>query len=153
MLKNFTFLMILFAFCSVQFVVAKTASDVLGIRVGMSKKDADARLQNLGKLEKDERKQQQVWALTNDPRYSYLIVAFNKEFTEVRFITAKAKENGRKVRYSDVIDLKKAKQVGAVNNYKYVQEVPARGKNPGYVITARGQDSKHLTYFSIEKID
>jgi len=153
MLKKFIYLMILFAFCSVQLVAAKTASDVLGIRVGMSQKDADARLQKLGKLEKEERKQQQVWALTNDPNYSYLIVAFNKEFTEVRFITAKAKENGRKVRYSDVVDLKKAKQVGAVNNYKYVQEVPARGKNPGYVITARGQDSNYLTYFSIEKID
>jgi hypothetical protein len=136
-----------------QSVAAKTASDVLGIRVGMSKKDADNRLQKLGKLEKDERKQQQVWALTNDPHYSHLIVSFNKQFTEVRFVTAKAKENGSKVSYNDVVDIKKAKQVGATNNYKYVQEVPARGKNPGYVITARGQDSKYLTYFSIEKID
>jgi hypothetical protein len=151
MFKKLLFLLILFASAAAFSVEAKTASDVLGIRVGMSKSEASVRLQKLGKLEKDERKQQQIWALTNDPNYSYLIIAYNKEFTEVRFVTAKAKENGRKVRYSDVVDLKKAKQVGATNNYKYVQEIPASGKNPGYVITARGQDSEYLTYFSIEK--
>lgn len=153
MFKKIFLLLILSLLTTTVSVAAKTASDVLGINVGMSKKDADARLKKLGKLEKDERKQQQVWILKDDPSYSHLIVAFNSDFTQVRFVTAKAKENGRKVRYSDVLDIKKAKQNGAANNYKYVQEIPASGKNPAYVIVARGANAEYLTYFSIEKKD
>ncbi len=43
--------------------------------------------------------------------------------------------------------------MGAVNNYKYVLEMPARGKNPGYKVIARGQDQNYLTYFSIEELE
>lgn len=131
---------------------AQTKHDVLGIKVGMNKEDAVKRLQKIGSKERDERKQQEIWNLTDDSSYSHIIIAFNKE-NKVRFITAKGRESGKRVRYSDVIDVKKARQIGAVNNYKYVLEMPARGKKPGYKVIARGQDQNYLTYFSIEELE
>ncbi len=131
---------------------AQTKHDVLGLKVGMNKEDAVKRLQKIGSKERDERKQQEIWNLTDDSSYSHIIIAFNKE-NKVRFITAKGRESGNRVRYSDVIDVKKARQMGAVNNYKYVLEMPARGKKPGYKVIARGQDQNYLTYFSIEELE
>lgn len=131
---------------------AQTKHDVLGLKVGMNKDDAVKRLQKIGSKERDERKQQEIWNLTDDSSYSHIIIAFNKE-NKVRFITAKGRESGKRVRYSDVIDVKKARQMGAVNNYKYVLEMPARGKKPGYKVIARGQDQDYLTYFSIEELE
>ncbi len=131
---------------------AQTKHDVLGLEVGMNKEDVIKRLQKIGSKERDERKQQEIWKLTDDSHYSHIIIAFNKE-NKVRFITAKAHESGKRVRYSDVIDIKKARQMGAVNNYKYLLEMPARGKKPGYKVIARGQDQNYLTYFSIEELE
>lgn len=127
-----------------------TRGEILGISVGMSGAEAIARLEKLGRREKEERKQQEVWTLNDDPRFSHLIVAFSKDYGEVRYVTAKVRE-GAQVRYQDVLDLTKAKQVGARNNNKYVLEVPAAGSVPGYVLIARGADPHCLTYFSIEK--
>jgi hypothetical protein len=92
MFHKFLLLVILFVACTAQFAAADTTSKIIGTRVGMDKKAAHKRLQKIGKLEKEERKQQEIWALTNDPHYAYLIVAFNKERTKVRFVTAKARE-------------------------------------------------------------
>lgn len=153
MFQKFLFLTILFFTFTSQFAAAQTKSEILGVRVGMHKDAAHKLLQKIGKLEKEERKQQEVWALAKNPHYAYLIVAFNKEYTEVRFVTAKARDNGHRVRYSDVIDVKKARQEGATNNYKYVQEIPASDKNPAYTAVARGRDANYLTYFSLEKKD
>ena len=139
-----------FLLCSVQLAAAKTNPEVLKIKLGMSVEEAHKQLKKIGKLEKEERKQQEIWALTNNPSYSHLIVAFDKEYKKVRFVTAKAREGGRRIRYSDVIDVKKATKENIGNNYKYVVDVPAKGKVPGYVITVRGQDAEYLTYFSIE---
>ncbi len=147
-----TFLLLLI-FSNVKNTVAKTKHEVLGIKIGMNRDDARRRLEKLGKLEKEESKQQEVWKLTDEPQYAYIIIGFNREKTEVRFITAKARENGKRVRYGDVLNLKKAKQTGSTNNYKYVLEVPGRGKSPGYIVTARGQNPDYLTYFSIKKLD
>lgn len=134
-------------------IYADTKTEVLGIKVAMKREDARRQLQKIGRLEKEERKQQEIWTLTNDRHYAYLIVAFDKENTKVRYFTAKAREGGQRIRYSDVVDIKKARQVGTVNNYKYVLDVPGHGKHPGYTITARGTDPQYLTYFSIELLD
>jgi len=134
-------------------VNAEVKSDVLGLRLGMNKEAAHKILQRIGKLEKNESKQQEVWALSgSDRRFSYIIIAFNKEYTEVRFITAKARENGKRVRYDEVLDIKKARQAGSSANLNYIQDVPASGKKAAYKIVARGSDPNFLTYFSIERI-
>ncbi len=99
---------------------APSDSDVLGIKIGMNKEDAAKRLNEIGKLEKEESKQQEVWALNNDLHYSHLIVAFDKKNKKVRYITAKARENGSRVLYSDVMDIGKARQTSSANNYKLI---------------------------------
>ena len=153
MIKILSSFILLFSFVlfSARTSDAKTRSDVLGISIGMSHEEANKRLQKIGKLEKNESKLQEVWALTNDANYSHLIVGFDKETNEVRFVTAKAHTEGKRVRYKDVLDVKKAKQTGTINNYKYIQEIPARGKKVAYKLIAMGKNADYLTYFSIEK--
>ena len=131
---------------------AQTKHEILGLEVGMTREDAGKYLQKIGKKERDERKGQEIWNLTGDAHYSYIIIAFNKE-NKVRFITAKARDDGKRIRFSDVIDVKKARQEGAVNNYKYVLEMPARGKKAGYKVIVRGADQNYLTYFSMEELE
>ena len=126
-----------------------TKKELFGISVGMKPADALARLGKIGRREKQERKQQEVWALNNDPRFSHLIVAFTKGYAEVRYLTAKVRDDAH-VRYQDMLDLRKAKQMGTPNNNKYVLEVPASGQTPAYVLIARGADPNFLTYFSIQ---
>jgi hypothetical protein len=149
LILGFLFTMILFFPHSAN---ADVKADILGLRLGMSKEAAHKILQKIGKLDKTESKQQEVWALSNNQQFSYIIIAFNREYSEVRFITAKARENGKRVRYRDVLDLKKARQAGTTGNNNYIQEMPARGDKPGYKIIARGPDPTYLTYFSIERI-
>lgn len=153
MIKTLSSYILLFSFVlfSVQSSSAKTKSDVLGISLGMNHETANKLLKRIGKLEKNESKLQEVWALNNDLSYSHLIVGFDKQTNEVRFVTAKARADGKRVRYETVLDVKKAKQTGTTNNYKYIQEIPARGKKAAYKLIAMGQNTDYLTYFSIEK--
>ena len=126
--------------------------DVLGLHVGMSRDDAVRRLEQLGRKERDERKQQEVWALNEHPDYTHLLLGFNKEKTELRYITAVAKPG--RVRYADVLDLQKAKKTDAgANNHTYEQEVAADGTRPAYIVAARGTDPQHLSYYSLKRYD
>ncbi len=155
MLKNLLALLLL---CLIAYGCAKSSqtqsnSDILGIRIGMSKEDTIKRLNEIGKLDREERKQQEIWALNNDPHYSHLIVAFDKEKQVVRYITAKARENGSRVRYSDVLDIGKAQLTSSTNNYKYTQEVQGNESTPGYTRIASGTDSNYLNYFSLKELN
>lgn len=127
--------------------------EILGVRLGMSREDAHARLRSIGQLEKEERRQQEVWRLTNDPAYTHLMVAYNKEYTSVRYITAVANEQGRRVRYADVIDLAKAREEVTPASRSYTQEVPAGEGRPGFVAKAMGTDATHLKYYSVERAE
>ena len=71
----------------------------------MSREEAHARLQKMGKLEKEERRQQEVWRLDGDPSYTHLMVAYDKEHASVRYVTAVANEQGRRVSYAEVMNL------------------------------------------------
>ena len=132
---------------------ARPTADIRGIRLGMSRDEAQKILRQRGELEKEERKQQEVWALKNDDSYSHLIVAYNKEYTAVRFITAVAKDQGRRVPYSDVIDTQKAKLTEAGNSRTYALEVPASEGQPGYLVRAIGTDPAYLKYYSVERTE
>jgi len=155
MLKNLLALLLL---CLITFGCSNSsktqpASDILGIRIGMSKEDTIKRLNEIGKLEREERKQQEIWTLNNDPHYSHLIVGFDKEKQKVRYITAKARETGSRLRYNDVLDIGKAQQTSSANNYKYTEEVQANESNPGYTRIASGTDSNYLNYFSLKGLN
>lgn len=123
------------------------------MRLGMSREAVRARLGRIGRLEKEERKQQEIWSLERDPRFSHLMIGYNKTYTEVRYVTATAREDGRRVRYSDVLDLRRARAAGGANNNKYTLRVGARRGQPAYVVVARGADAAYLAYLSVEKID
>jgi len=155
MLKNLSVLLLL---CFISFACSKSAksdpkSDILGIKIGMSKEAATKRLNEIGKLDHEERKQQEIWTLNDDPYYSHLILAFDKEKQDVRFITAKARENGTRVRYSDVLDINKAKLTSSPNNYKYIEEVPGNESTRGYSRIASGTDADFLNYFSLKEMN
>ena len=79
--------------------------EILGVRLGMSREEAHARLRTVANLEREERRQQEVWRLTGDPSYTHLMVAYNKEYTSVRYVTAVANEQGRRVPYAEVMNL------------------------------------------------
>ncbi len=139
-------------FINVQQAAAATQHDVPGIEVGMSREKAVSILAKMGKKDHDERKQQEIWTLRDNKQFSHIIISFDKEYKYVRFINAKARENGERVRYSDVIDVEKAVAQDLPNNYKYVIQVPAQGDKAAYKIIARGSDKDYLTYFAVEAL-
>lgn len=127
--------------------------EILGVRLGMTREEARARLQNIGELEKEERRQQEVWRLKGDSSYSHLMVAYNKEYTSVRYITAVANEQGNRIRYADVINLGSARSESTQATHTYTQEVPARASQPGFITKAIGTDTTYLKYYSVERAE
>lgn len=127
--------------------------EILGVRLGMSREEAHARLQDIGKFEKEERRQQEVWRLAGDPNYSHLMVAYNKGYTSVRYVTAVANEQGSRLRYADVIDPARARLESTQATRTYTQEIPARAAQPGFVAKVIGDDPTYLKYFSVELTD
>lgn len=125
--------------------------DILGIQIGMSFDDAHKRLEKIGRLDREERKRQEVWVLTNDRRFSHLIIGFDQN-GGVRYVTVLARE-GKQVRYSHVLDTKKAKVTSGVKNYHYTWEVAARDKRPGYQVMAQGSDPDYLSSYSLKKLN
>ena len=126
--------------------------EILGVRLGAGREETTRRLGEIGRLEKEERKQQEVWALRDHPSYSHLIVSYDKEYKGVRFVTAVAKEGGSPVRYDEVLDTATARKEQAGQSVTYTLTVQAQGGQPGYVVRAIG-DSAHLKYYSVEKLD
>lgn len=143
-------LLLLAAACS---KAAGPSPEILGVRLGMSREEAHARLQEIGKLEKEERRQQEVWRLTGDPNYSHVMVAYNKDYTSVRYVTAVANEQGRRVPYTDVIDTAGARLESTPASRTYTQETPARDGRPGFITKAMGTDPTYLKYYSVERTD
>lgn len=125
--------------------------EIMGIRLGMPRESAHARLQSMGSLEKEERKRQEVWAL-KDRRFSHLLVGFDKEF-RVRYVTAIARPGGEHISYQEVADLKRAQRTNTQGNYKFTWEVAAHGGEPGYVVMAHGRDPKYLETYSVKRVE
>ncbi len=127
--------------------------DILGVKVGMSAEAARSQLQKIGRFQKEERKRHEVWEV-RDPHFSHLIIQFDKAKL-VHFVTAVAREDAARVRlrYKDMVELKKAKQTGEVakSNYRYAWTVPASGTDPKLSVVAWGRDPQYLQYYSIER--
>jgi hypothetical protein len=126
--------------------------EILRISLGMTRADVHARLQKIGHLEKEERKRQEVWGLKQNAYFSHLLIGFDSDF-KVRYLTAVARPNGRRMRYSDLADLKLAKQKRLLQNFQYEWQVPARGNLPAYVVMARGTDPRYLTTYSLKSVN
>jgi hypothetical protein len=125
--------------------------EILGVSLGMSRDEAHARLQKLGRLEREERRQQEVWRLEGDPSYTHLMVAYDKEGASVRYVTAVANEQGRRVAYAEVVNVGGARLDSAQASRTYTQELPERFGRPGFVAKAIGTDPTYLKYYSVER--
>src|ERR1700730_10928232 len=80
--------------------------EILGLRLGMSYDRARARLNEIGQF-KSEDEGQQVWSLSYDKHYQYLIIGFDRDRT-VRYITVLARPDGHPVSYAEVGNLEDA---------------------------------------------
>jgi hypothetical protein len=144
--------------CLLLLAAACSASDegkpeILGVRLGMSREEAHARLEAIGKLEKQERRQQEVWRLEGDPSYSHLMVAYDREHKTVRYVTAVASEQGRRVPYAEVVSLGRARLESTPASRAYTEEFPASSGRPGFVAKAIGADPTYLKYYSVKSAD
>jgi len=132
-------------------LVKEPPPEIMGIRLGMSKQDAHARLKRIGSLEKEERKRQEVWAVS-DRRVSHLLVGFDGEL-RVRYVTVIARPGSPRIPYGEVGNLKAAQQQSNQGNYKFTWEVGARRGQPAYLVVARGRDPQYLDSYSVKKLD
>ena len=130
---------------------AKPRPEIMGVALSMSREAAQARLKTIGRLEKEERKRQEVWAL-NDPRISHLLVGYDTEY-RVRYITAIARNGGPRIRYGEVVDVKHAERTNTQGNYKFTVEVAARRGQFAYVTIVHGRDPQYLDSFSVKRVD
>jgi hypothetical protein len=135
------------------------APGVLGVSLGMTEEAARKLLRRLGEQKKETKKEEEeeggeeeVWNLTRDPRYASVIVGFDRRH-RVRYVTAFAREGGRRVRYGDVGDVKGARREGDGKNYRYTWEVAAKGGRPGYLAIARGADPQYLSSYSVKRVE
>jgi hypothetical protein len=108
--------------------------DLFGVRTGMRKADAQARLAAIGKLIRSEGTRQEAWEV-RDPRFRGAIVGYDAE-SKVRFITAVANESGPRIPYADVLDVAKAQHQTAGSAYTYRWTPP----HARYTIVAKGND-------------
>jgi|ERR1700754_1325347 len=130
-------------------VEAKGRPEILGVSLGMTREATQQRLKTIGRLEKEERKRQEVWAV-NDPRISHILVGYDTDY-RVRYITAIARAGGPRIRYQEVVDVKHAQRVNYQGNYKFTLE--ARRGQVAYVTIAHGRDPQYLDSYSVKKVD
>jgi hypothetical protein len=125
--------------------------NVLGLKLGMSQKAVHRRLEKIATLEREERGRQEVWRLARDPDFASLLVGFDPDF-KVRYVTAIAREGGRRMSYSELAPIKDARAENANGAYtRYTWEMKPDKKNAGYFLIAEGRDPEFLRSFSIKR--
>lgn len=130
---------------------AKPRPEIMGVSLSMGREAAQARLKTIGRLEKEERKRQEVWAV-NDPRVSHLLIGYDAEY-RVRYITAIARTGGPRIRYQEVVDVKHAQRSNYQGNYKFTLEAGPRRGQLAYVTIAHGRDPQYLDSYSVKRVD
>lgn len=130
---------------------ARPRPEIMGISLDMKRDEALARLKVIGNLEREARKQQEVWAV-KDPRISHLLVGYDVE-NRVRYVTAIARTGGPRIRYQDVADLKSAQRSATPGNHKFTWEIEERRGQSAFILVARGRDAQYLDSYSVKKKD
>jgi hypothetical protein len=127
---------------------------ILGLRLDMQRDEAVKRLQEIGRLERTERRGQEIWKVQH-ASFSHVIVAFSKE-GQMRFITAVAREDekAQRVSYKSVGNVELARDLGDPNikNFNYEWQLPAEGRGPASIVVARGRDADHLSTLSLKRL-
>jgi hypothetical protein len=129
---------------------ARPRPEIMGISLDMKRDEALVRLKSIGSLEREARKQQEVWAI-KDPRISHLLVGYDAE-NRVRYVTAIARTDGPRIRYHEVADLKSAQRNDTPGNHKFTWEIERR-RGESFILIARGRDAQYLDSYSVKKKD
>jgi hypothetical protein len=137
---------VLLVSCATSAPLAQRApmSDLLGVRLGMTRGDVRSTLAATAKFEREERRRQEIWTIANDPRFASLIIGYTPEWN-VRFVTAIAKPGGVAVRYEDVLDTSTAGHRAAGNTHTWTWSTGT----PKYYVIAIGAADR-LEYLSIK---
>jgi len=124
--------------------------DILGISVGMSKADAQRRLEEIATFESEGRKVGQLWRLKDDPRFSNIAVAYDAN-NQIRFVTALVEKTTAKqrIKFTEVGDLTKAKAEIVEPHYRYIWEVPAEGGEVAYIVNVYGANPEFVDIYAL----
>jgi hypothetical protein len=126
--------------------------DLLGLLVNMTGPAAEQRLNQIGKLARTELGRQEIWTLTNDPRFSSVAIGFDKE-DRVRYVTAfvdKATATER-LAFSTIGDISKAKAEILPPHYRYIWDVKGPNEALSYVVNVYGDDPTYLTIYTLTR--
>jgi hypothetical protein len=118
--------------------------DVLGLYPGMSDIEVRERLQKVGQVVRGKDRLKQTWKLS-DKRYGFLVLRYDENW-KMHWVTAFAREGGRRVPYRNIGDLSLATHTG---QHFYTWTVPARSGAGSWTIVARGEDPQYLESISI----
>jgi hypothetical protein len=133
---------------------AESARGILGVQLKMTGEQARTRLKEIGILEREERKQQEIWKV-RDKSFSHLIIGVGKD-DKLRFVTAVAREDkeAKRVGYGEIGKLEQARQAGdvAIKNFNYEWTLPQDRENPPTLVAARGRDPKFLTTYTLKRL-
>jgi len=146
-----SFLLLLTFVVTASPVSAKRVRDLFGLKIGMSEESVHKKLKKIATQQKEEKEkeeegEQEVWSLKKDDRFDYILTRFNREH-RLTLITVVARPN--RVRYSDVADTKEATVASDGRNYSYRWKVEREGRQPPYLLIARGSSSEFLTSYSL----
>jgi hypothetical protein len=150
MKKLFSVFLLLAVGVVVSAAAPRPRPEIMGVALDMKRGEAQTRLQAVGKLERETRKRQEVWAV-RDQRVSHLLVGYDAE-NRVRYVTAIARSDGPRLRYEDVASVRAAERAGNQGNLKFTWEVAARRGHFAYIMVARGHDPNYLDSYSVKKV-
>jgi hypothetical protein len=119
-------------------------ADLLGLHPGMTDIEARQRLSKIGEVIRGKEMAKQTWKL-RDPRFEYLVIRFDADW-RLHWVTAFAREGGKRARYRDVGDLASATHTG---QHFYTWTIPARGAPGTWTVVARGGDPQYLESLSM----
>jgi hypothetical protein len=126
------------------------APQILGLRLGMSYSQAHARLNEIGQF-KSEDEGQQVWTLSHDKHYQYVIIGFDRD-RNVRYVTVLARPDGQPVNYTDVGNLADAARSGGAGNLRYTWKANDKKGHFEYLAIAKGKDPRHLNRYAVKRL-
>jgi hypothetical protein len=149
-MRRAAFLAFLFLSLSVSAVAKQPAPQILGLRLGMSYTRAHARLTEIAQF-KSQDEGQQVWTLSHDKHYQYVIIGFDRD-RNVRYVTAIARPDGQRVSYADVGNLADATRSGGEGNLRYTWKANDKKARFEYLAIAKGIDSRYLNQYAIKRL-
>src|ERR1700686_1038882 len=149
-MRRAAFLVFLVLSHSVFAVGKQPAPQILGLRLGMTYSRAHARLNEIAQF-KSEDEGQQVWTLSHDKHYQYLIIGFDRE-RNVRYVTVVARPDGQPVSYADVGNLADATRTGGAGNLRYTWKANDKKGGFEYLAIAKGKDQRYLNRYAVKRL-